>query len=183
MGTDDLVHAVLSSDGPAAEASDELGLDVAEAVLATAQEAHLDGWTQTITHHPAAAELLSDLQRSEVKCGLLSNTHWPRSFHERFLERDGLGGLIDECVYTSEIDWIKPHPEPFQRLCDRLQVEPERALFVGDRPIDDIQGASAVGMRTIWIRNTYAPGDGLVADVVVDDLGEVWNALGDLVSS
>jgi putative hydrolase of the HAD superfamily len=159
------------------EASDEVGLDVAEAVLRQAQDAHLDAWTPTIRHHPAAASVVSALRADGLRIGLLSNTHWPRSFHERFLARDGLADLIDERLYTSEIDWMKPHPMPFAGIADRLDVEPEECVVVGDRPIDDIEGGRDAGMRTIWIRNDYAPGDGTVADVVVQDLAEVVAAV------
>ena len=155
------------------EASEETGLDVAEAVLERARDSHLDAWTPSITHHGSAAEVLTGLRRRGLGVGLVSNTHWPRSFHERFLERDGLADLIDARVYTSEIDWIKPHPDPFTRVCGLLDVDPSDCLFVGDRPIDDIEGAAGVGMTTVWIRNAHAPGDGTAADHVIDDLAEL----------
>lgn len=165
------------------DASDDVQLDVAEAVLQTAQQAHLDAWTPSISHHPEAGALLSAVKAENLATGLLSNTHWPRSFHEQFLQRDGLDQLIDERLYTSEIDWIKPHAEPFERMCERLGVLPSACIFVGDRPIDDITGAMEVGMRTIWIANSHAPGDGSIADRTVDDLGQVWTALGDLAAT
>lgn len=155
------------------EASEELELDVAEAVLTLAQQAHLDAWTPTISHHPSALEVLRDVKERGLRTGLLSNTHWPRSFHEQFLERDGLADLIDARIYTSEIDWIKPHPEPFTRLVRQLDVKAETCVFVGDRPIDDITGAGNVGMFTVWIANDYAPGDGSLADAVIEDLQEL----------
>ena len=163
-------------------ASDDVQLDVAEAVLATAQQAHLDAWTPSISHHPAARDLLGDIIDGQMRTGMLSNTHWPRAFHEQFLQRDGLDRLIEERLYTSEIDWIKPHPEPFERLCGLLGLLPAACVFVGDRPLDDIQGAIGVGMRTIWIENDYAPGDGSLADLTVSDLSEVADALADLPS-
>jgi FMN phosphatase YigB (HAD superfamily) len=46
-------------------------------------------------------------------------------------------------------------------------------VFVGDRPIDDIEGAGNAGMFTVWIANDYAPGDGSSADAVIEDLREL----------
>ncbi len=81
---------------------------------------------------------------------MLSNTHWPRTFHERFLERDGLAQLIDARLYTSEMEYQKPHRSAFVAALDALGVDdPGRAVFVGDRPWDDISGAQAAGMRTV----------------------------------
>ncbi len=159
------------------EASEDVGLDVAEAVIAAAQDAHLDAWTPTIRHVPSAVGVLTTLRSTGLGIGLLSNTHWPRSFHEQFLARDGLMDLIDQRLYTSEIDWMKPHPMPFAGIADRLDVEPEQCVFVGDRPIDDIQGARDAGMGTVWIANDYAPGDGTTADHVITDLADLPRVL------
>ncbi len=155
------------------EASEEVGLDVAQAVISAAQDAHLDDWTRTITHHVSAREVLLDARERALAVGLLSNTHWPRSYHEHFLTRDGLIDLFDARLYTCEIDWMKPHPEPFESIAYRLDTPMEACLFVGDRPVDDIQGAADVGMQTVWIANDHAPGDGTVADHVIDDLSQL----------
>ena len=86
------------------------------------------------------------LRERGLRIGLLSNTHWPRAFLERFLERDGLAGLIDVRLYTSEMPFQKPHPTAFRAALDALEVDdPSTAVFVGDRPWDDISGASGVG--------------------------------------
>ncbi len=155
------------------EASDALDLDVAEAVLEEAGQHHLDAWTPSIAHDPDAAPVLTALRDRGLKIGLLSNTHWPRSFHERFLERDGLAPLIDARCYTSELDWIKPHPEVFHHVAERLDVDPERCAFVGDRPLDDISGAQGVGMKAVWRVNAALPFSTDDADAVIHALPEL----------
>lgn len=155
------------------EASDQMDLDVADAVLHTAQQAHLDAWTPSIRHHADAAPTLRALRGRGLAIGLLSNTHWPRAYHEAFLERDGLADLIDVRAYTSELDWMKPHPEAFAAVTEALAVPADACVFVGDRPTDDIAGARGVGMRTVWIRNDYAPGDPSAADAAIDRLAEL----------
>jgi putative hydrolase of the HAD superfamily len=115
---------------------------------------------------------------------LLSNTHWPRQFHERFLERDGLAGLIDARFYTSEMEFVKPHPSGFTAVLDALGVtHPTAAVFVGDRLHDDIHGAQNVGLRAVWIRNANVGvppliGEPVEPDGIVDDLGELPDLLG-----
>src|SRR5687767_5077712 len=96
-----------------AEASAELGLDVAEAVLEEAAVRHLDAWTPHIRHDPDAGPVLAELRRRGIRTALLSNTHWPRTFHEHFLERDGLVEHLEARLYTSEMDRMKPHPDVF----------------------------------------------------------------------
>src|SRR5437879_3312549 len=103
----------------AAESRD-LGLDVTEAVLEEVATRHLDSWTPHIEHHDDAVATLRSLKERGLAVGMLSNTHWPRSFHEHFLERDGLASYIDYRAYTSELPRTKPHPSAFHHVLDRL---------------------------------------------------------------
>ena len=140
-----------------ATAAGELGLDVAEALLEEAAVRHLDAWTPHIRHDPDAVDALTALRADGLRIGMLSNTHWPRAFHEHFLDRDGLVDLIDARLYTSEMPYQKPHPSAFLAAADALAVEPAEAVFVGDRPWDDISGARSTGMRTVLRPNPFAP--------------------------
>src|SRR5581483_2281847 len=109
-------------------------------------------------HKEEAAPALAALRERGLRIGLLSNTHWPPAFHERFLARDGLASLIDARLYTSEMPYMKPHPEAFQRALAALGVqEPGRAVFVGDRLFDDVFGAQRAGMRTVLVPNGLVP--------------------------
>jgi putative hydrolase of the HAD superfamily len=68
--------------------------------------------------------------------------------------------LIDGAVYTSEIEWTKPHPEAFLAVMHAVGAQnPTRCVFVGDRLFDDIWGAGQVSMRTIWIPHSDIPVD------------------------
>jgi putative hydrolase of the HAD superfamily len=157
-----------------ATASADLGLDVAEALLEEAALRHLDSWTPHVRHDPDAVPALSALRRRGLRIGLLSNTHWPRTFHEHFLERDGLIDLIDARLYTSEMPFQKPHPSAFRAALDAVEVEdPSRAVFVGDRPFDDISGARAAGLRPVLRRNGSVPAYGVEPDAVIDGLPEL----------
>lgn len=156
------------------QASADLGLDVAEAVLEEAATHHLDAWTPHMRHDPEAVPALTALRRLGVRTGLLSNTHWPRAFHERFLERDGLVPLLDVRCYTSELEWTKPHRSAFEAVLGPLGVvDPTRVVFVGDRPYDDIHGAREVGMRTVLRPNPLVPDYPVEPDATVTSLLEL----------
>jgi putative hydrolase of the HAD superfamily len=72
--------------------------------------------------------------------------------------RDGVADLIDAAVYTSEIEWTKPHPSAFRAALDAVGVaDPGRCVFVGDRPWDDIAGAKGVGMRAVLLPHSTIP--------------------------
>lgn len=154
-----------------AEASSELGVDVAAAVLEEAAVHHLDSWTPHIRHHVDAVPALTELRDMGLRIGLLSNTHWPPSFHEHFLARDGLDQLIDVRLYTSEMEVVKPDPSAFRAALETLDVR--EAVFVGDRLYDDIWGARQIGLKAVWVRNSVVPDYDVAPDAIVDRLAEV----------
>ena len=168
-----------------AAAADELHLDVAEALLEEAAVRHLDSWTPHVRHDPEAGPTLRALRDRGLRIGLLSNTHWPRPFLERFLARDGLAGLIDARLYTSEMPFQKPHPTAFRAALEALGVDdPSTAVFVGDRPWDDMSGAAGIGMRTVLRPNPMVDEHGPPPDAVISALPELlalvdgWDADG-----
>jgi HAD superfamily hydrolase (TIGR01509 family) len=61
----------------------------------------------------------------------------------------GFADLVDEFVLSYEVGRCKPDPAIFGLACDRLGVEPERALMVGDTPTD--AGAAAAGCRALIV--------------------------------
>ena len=137
----------------------ETHLDVASAL-----RAYHDAWEPSVDHDPAAARVLGALRDRGLRTGLLSNTHWPRALHERWLAAAGLLGLIDVRLYTSDMTHMKPHPQAFGALLEALGVEAAAAVFVGDRLRDDISGAAAVGMRTVHMTGRPVEGWDVVPD-------------------
>jgi putative hydrolase of the HAD superfamily len=107
---------------------------------------------------PDAPALFEALREREIRIGVLSNTLWSRTEHERIFARDGVLDAIDGAVYTSEIEWTKPHPEAFRAALNAVDIDdPGEAVFVGDRPFDDIHGAKSVGMRAVLIPHSDIP--------------------------
>ena len=163
-------------------ASAALGVDVADALIDEASEHYLGSWLPHIEHDPEAVPLLEALREREIRTGLLSNTHWPADFHERMLERDGLAHLLDARVYTSDMEFTKPHPQAFQAAMDAVGVEtPAHSVYVGDRLFDDIFGAQRAGMRAVHRPNEHVPGYEVEPDGRIEHLSELlplidaWN--------
>ncbi len=142
-----------------------------EALLISYQQA----WEPHTFTDPAALALLSSLREDGVRIGVLSNTMWPRAWHEEVFRRDGVLDLIDGAVYSSEIPWTKPHREAFGAAMRAVGATgPDRCVFVGDRPYDDIYGAQAAGMRAVLIPNSDVPPfDEAVPDAIIGSLAEL----------
>jgi len=132
-------------------------------------------WEPHTFTDPEAAPLFRELRRRNIRVGVLSNTLWPRSTHERIFVRDQVIDLIDGAVYSSEIPWVKPHPEAFRAAMSAVgEDDPASCVFVGDRPYDDVHGAKGVGMRAVLIRNHDVPSyDAAVPDAIITKLSEL----------
>jgi putative hydrolase of the HAD superfamily len=141
--------------------------------------AYYDFWEPHTHTDPAVAPLWEALRADGVKVGVLSNTIWPRAFHEAIFERDGVLHLIDGDVYTSEIAWTKPSPRAFQAALDAVGVaDPARCVYVGDRLFDDIWGAHNAGLRAIHIPHSAIPPEQVghtegEPDAIAHDLADV----------
>lgn len=116
-------------------------------------------WGERATRtDPEAAPTLAELKRRGLRLGVLSSTGWPADWHEQWLHRDGILDLFDGCVWSSDLEWTKPHPEAFAAAMAAVGVtDPARCVFVGDRPYDDIHGARSAGMRAVLVPHSVIP--------------------------
>lgn len=110
--------------------------------------------------HPAAwslyddvAPTLSYLQDRGLRLGIVSN--WDHRLPE-LLDRLGLLSYFDVVTYSSAAGVEKPHGKIFRDCLEALGVEPGRAMHVGDRALEDIEGALAVGMHAVRIDRSEA---------------------------
>jgi putative hydrolase of the HAD superfamily len=144
-------------------------------VSADLLSSYYEAWDPHTITDPDAAPLLQELRRRGIKVGVLSNTMWPRHVHEQIFVRDEVLELIDGAVYTSEIPWVKPHPEAFRAVMRAIgMTDPAECVFVGDRPYDDVHGAKSMGMRAVLVPNSDVPGfEAAEPDAVIGRLSEL----------
>ena len=140
--------------GTVADLFTEAGLDHDTELLG----AYYEFWEPHTFTDLEVGPLWEALRADGIKVGVLSNTIWPRAWHEGFFERDGVAHLIDGDVYTSEIPWTKPSELAFRAAMAAVGVDdPARCVYVGDRLYDDIWGAHDAGMRAIHIPLSTIP--------------------------
>jgi putative hydrolase of the HAD superfamily len=136
---------------------------------------YVRAWEPHTYTDPDVPGLLRHLRERGIRVGVLSNTMWPRGWHEEVFRRDGVLDLIDGAVYTSEIDWTKPHPEAFRAAMMAVGVsDPARCVFVGDRPFDDVHGAQQAGLRAVLVPNSDVPPfASAIPDAVISRLADL----------
>jgi HAD superfamily hydrolase (TIGR01509 family) len=92
---------------------------------------------------PGAVEMLRLLHDRGLRLAVVAN--WDCALPEH-LRRLGLDGFFSTVVTSAAAGVAKPDPAIFRLALQRLGVEPDRALHVGDEPADE-DGALAAGMR------------------------------------
>jgi putative hydrolase of the HAD superfamily len=107
-------------------------------------EEFLDGFLASLVFEPiaGAAEAVAGLRARGLRLGVVAN--WDCALPEH-LATAGLLDPFDTIVTSARAGASKPDPAIFELALRELGVEPERALHVGDEPIDE-QGARAAGL-------------------------------------
>lgn len=74
------------------------------------------------------------------------------------LEIIGIAHYFQASVAAHRVGCAKPDAAIFHAACDALEVAPQEAIYVGDDPLLDVQGAQNAGLQAVWInRPQLAP--------------------------
>ncbi|HEX2530891.1 MAG TPA: HAD family hydrolase [Burkholderiaceae bacterium] len=104
----------------------------------------------TVTPYEDVLPTLAYLS-SVVKVGSISNG-------AADLEAIGLARHFHVSIAAHQHGRAKPEASIFHTACDALQVLPAEAVYVGDDPVLDVEGAQRAGLRGIWMkRNGIEP--------------------------
>ncbi|WP_433827382.1 HAD family hydrolase [Actinoplanes sp. CA-015351] len=93
-----------------------------------------------------AVSALTAIRGRGVRTALISDCT-----HElpAFLPGLPVAPLLDAQIYSVELGVCKPDPAIYLAACDRLGVDPEDCLYVGDGGSHELTGAAAVGMTPV----------------------------------
>jgi len=141
-------------------------------IIEKALEEYLKGYERSVTIEKETYTVLEKLH-SEYKLGLITNFAYPPFFH-KIIEKFNLKRFFDAIVVSGEVGWAKPNPKIFHIILSKLNLKPEKCIFVGDHPEIDIMGAKNVGMKTILLSKEKSS---LYADLTIRDIRELLSAI------
>lgn len=128
--------------------------------------------------YPDVIPCLERLSSNSSRIIVISN--WDYSLH-RVLRMFGLHTFLELSIASLEWGVEKPDPRLFQIAFDQIGARPSEVVHVGDDPVDDVQGANAIGCTPILIdRSTqssvFRSESGAVTISTLDQLEEalVW---------
>jgi HAD superfamily hydrolase (TIGR01509 family) len=117
--------------------------------------------------------MLDELRDAGLAIGVVTS-----KARERFADdarRIGLDALVDVSVCVEDTDRHKPDPAPVLLALDQLGVRAERAVMVGDTPVDVAAGAAAgTGVYGVaWGMSDRQPLLDAGASAVAPDTGDL----------
>jgi len=81
------------------------------------------------------------------RVGVVTNS--PADAARQKIDTAGVDDYAETVVFAGHDTPAKPAPEPFDRALDALEVDPDRAIHVGDSIRSDVAGANAAGLRSV----------------------------------
>lgn len=132
-----------------------------------------------LKHRFEDAELFDDVLpalnrlRADHVVGLLSNGN-------SYPERTGLQGIFRFVVFSQDYGIEKPDPRIFRIALEKAGCSSEHLLHVGDSLSNDVAGAKAVGIKSVWLnRSGTKDMRGVNPDFEIRSLGELPTLLQD----
>jgi putative hydrolase of the HAD superfamily len=110
-------------------------------------------YVDSLELRPYAKKLLNKIKEN-CKLGLVSNfTYAPVVYAS--LRKLGINQYFNAVLVSHECGWRKPHTQIFQDALKKLHVKPEETVFIGDSPLEDIKGAIAAGIKTVFVTSQF----------------------------
>jgi len=134
-------------------------------ILAAGINGYLRGKLANTKSVDGAVETIKKLKK-RFKVAVVTDA--PRLKAWQRLNLIGMDGLFDVVVAYEDTGRRKPDRLPFEAALRRLGVKAEEAVMVGDWYERDVEGAKALGMRTVLVGEKCGK-----EDWCVDDLKEI----------
>jgi putative hydrolase of the HAD superfamily len=101
-----------------------------------------------------ATELLETLKANGATIGVISN--WHQALHG-ILADHGLARHLDFVLTSAEVGYKKPHRRIFEAGLEQSGCLPHQAVHIGDSWAEDVAGACALGMQSVYVSRGGAP--------------------------
>ena len=158
------------------------GLNVAAIDMEAVLRAYDWGVIPGVVPFADAASVLASLKNDGYKTGLITNSMQPIWMREIELSAFGILDYLDARLTSGDVGYMKPHPVIYQRALELLDVAAEAAVFVGDRPENDIAGANQVGLTSVLMAPPHLNRDlnGVQPNFTISKLEELLPILAQL---
>jgi HAD superfamily hydrolase (TIGR01549 family) len=121
--------------------------------IKTAVNVFFEDYLNSLKLTPCAKKMLEQIS-VDYKLGLVSNFTYAPVIYAG-LRKLGINHFFNTILVSEEVGWRKPSQRIFEEALRRLRVTGAETVCVGDSPLEDIKGAKALGMRTIFVPSQF----------------------------
>ena len=123
---------------------------------------------------PDSLPVMNEMKNNGYALGLVSNAQ--KVFTANEMRILGIQQYFKHMVFSSRYGITKPDPRLFTIVCAMLEVHPEKAVYIGDNPYNDVKGAKKIGMSAILLsRALKSVIPGYEPDYYATDLWDAWD--------
>ncbi len=121
---------------------------------------------------PEASDVMSNLHTAGYKVGVVTNG--PHLLQHHKMDVSNLRQYCDIVVVSGDIGIDKPNPGIFEYSAHLLGLECNECVYVGDHPVNDIDGALQAGMYAVRMNYGWFKNVDLRDDVpIIENLSEL----------
>ncbi|NPV77138.1 MAG: HAD family hydrolase [Anaerolineae bacterium] len=120
---------------------------------------------------PGVMSYLTEAQNKGLSLGIASSSG--RQWVQGHLERLGLTSFFDAIVTANDVRYVKPEPDLFLLVLNKMGLRPNEAIVLEDSP-NGIKAAHQAGLRCVAIPNEISRHlDLSQADMIINSLEEI----------
>jgi FMN phosphatase YigB (HAD superfamily) len=125
-------------------------------------EKDLDLLIETFARHelgfvPPEYTAAIDRLSQKFRLGLVIDIWAPKVRWIETLNQCGVLPLCEATSFSSDHGMVKPSPRPFLRVLEKMQVNPQDAVVIGDSVRRDLGGSAAAGISCILVGGASHP--------------------------
>lgn len=137
--------------------------------------AEIPEWNKDLERlYPDVDKVLAALSE-KYKLGIIANQSLGTADR---LNNWGIGRYFDVVISSAEEGCEKPDLRIFELALKRANCRADEAVMIGDRLDNDIAPANKIGMKTIWVKQSFAkyqnPKEAIEQpDCIINSIGEI----------
>ena len=103
-------------------------------------------WTPELDTLPT----LNELKNRGYRLGVISNAKDSKDVHQ-LIDKARIRSYLESIIISSEIGFRKPHTQIFSIALDKMGIQAEQAVMIGDLLDTDILGAKNMNISNVWL--------------------------------
>ncbi len=99
-----------------------------------------------------AIPVLKEIKAMGIKTALITNGNPDLQYFK--LKSLDLDSSFDEIIVSGETPYEKPDVRIFQLMAEKLGIETNEMMYIGDHPLNDVDGSRNAGYIPVWVKTT-----------------------------